>query len=984
MRIFIIIGICLSSYIITNGQQRKFEKMGIQSTILHSSVSDILQDKNGFIWVAGGEGLGRYDGHNVVEHKHYKNIESSMCSNKVISICEAADGKIWIGTKGGLSMYDPETESTRCLFNEAKNVSRGDNIVLSVISDHKGFIWYSTYNGLYRFDPKSEKREVFRKDENDTHSISNNLIFSIFEDKDGVLWFANRIGISYCINDGDFQFVNFFPDPNNAYGLKHERFFTFSQTDNGDLWLGGDSGIYKIKDAYGEIQFINYPHDEKDKNSLSYNFVNHLMSDGKDLWASTWAGGLNKIVLQENDKKMDFTHYRNDKDNPYSLITDEVNVSLIDKSGVLWVGTGFGLMKSSPSKSKFGLIKATPNVPNSLSNNKVQATLVDSDGNLWVGTNHGLNFRSSKHKNGDTYFLNFLNDPNNVYSLCHNNVFELYEDSSRRIWIGTYSGFSIVDLDTFQKGKKFETLRFKKYPHNWIYNILESEKDVFWISTYGKLAKMIYPKGSEKPDMEIFDMDTNDPSALSNATTYLTCKDGKGRLWVGTFYGLSRINESVEGTTFQNFYKSLNEPGSISDVTIHCMFLDRNGHFWIGSSNGLNLLIEDDEGNFSFQTFDESMGLPNSMINFIEEDANGFLWIGTGSGVVQFDPIKAVAGQDPMVNVYTVDDGLGKNNTGRRSSCMDKKGNLYFGCDGLNYVNPNDLILNENIPDLTFTKLKVLNKEVAPTEKRILEKSIGIFGSEINLEHDDNMVEIFFSSLDYSNPKKNRYQYKMEGMNNDWVDSGNQNSATYTNLSAGTYTFSVVGSNNDGIWNDKPISLTINVAPHWSESKIAYAIYLLTGILLLGLYYRWRNLRAQEKIKIIKDIEIARFEERERLRKKNAADFHDELGHRLTKIALFLEIAKKQVNGNEKLSGYLDKVKTNTKSLSEGLKDLIWSLDPKKDTMLDTINRIQEVGDSIFDYSDMKFSTNAVDSRYGNMKLSPTERKHILLILKKR
>jgi len=979
---FIIFGICLIVHLAADCQQHKFEKIPIQSTILSSGVINVLQDQNGFIWVASSEGLGRYDGHNVLEYKHYKNVENSICSNEINSICEGKDGKIWIGTKGGLSVYDPISERTRCLYNNSKDISRGDNIVVSVLVDQRGYVWYSTYNGLYRFDPKTETREVFLPDESDTHTIPSKLVFSIFEDRDGVLWFANHLGVSYCKNDDSFRFENSIPDAADPYGLKHDRFFTFCQSDNGDLWVGGDTGFYKVLRSEGTVKFENYSHDANDSNSLSYNFVNHLLADGNDLWVSTWAGGLDKVVFDDKGLNPVFTHYRSDKNNPHSLTTDEVNSTFIDESGVLWAATGFGLMKSSLSTYKFGLIEAKPNVPNSLTNNNVQATLVDSKGNLWVGTDNGLNFRSAKYNKDDTYFFNFKHQAGDRNSLTHNNIFDIYEDSSNRIWIATYDGFSIADLNSFENSKVFKNIKFKEVPHKWIYNILEDEKNEFWVATYGKLAKMYFPRNAKEPDIKIFDMDPSDPKALSNATTYQSCKDGKGRIWIGTYYGLSMIDENEDCTTFTNFYKDRDEVGSLSDVTINCLFLDKGGRFWIGTRNGLNLLVEDRHGNISFRTFDESNGLPNSVINFIEEDYQGNLWIGTGNGVVYFDPKKAIEGKNAIVNIYTHHDGMGENDTEPRSSCSDKDGNIYFGTDGLNYFNPKSLIFNQNIPELNFTKLKVLNAKVTPKTSKILKTSISQPGTEINLQYNDNMIEIFFSCLDYSNPKKNRYKYKLDGINNNWVDSENQNSATYTNLSAGTYGFHVIGSNNDGIWNYKPISLTINVEPHWSESKTAYALYLLLGMVLFGLFYRWRNVRAKEKIKIIKDIEIARLEERERLRKKNAADFHDELGHRLTKIGLFLEIAKKHVGGNEKLREYLDKVKTNTKSLSEGLKDLIWSLDPKKDTLLDTINRIQEMGDNIFDYSEMKFSTDAIDARYGKMKLSPNERKHILLIFK--
>ncbi|MEM9548360.1 MAG: two-component regulator propeller domain-containing protein [Bacteroidota bacterium] len=976
-----IIGIGLLVHTMLYGQQHKFTKVKANSTLVSSEIIDMMQDQDGFIWIASTEGLGRYDGHDVVEWRHFKNIENSICNNRVQSIHQANDGKIWIGTKGGLSVYDPVSEQTRCLYNEGKNISRGDNIVISVIADRFGYVWYSTYNGLYRMDPITEERQVFLPDEHDPHSISSLLTYSIFEDSKGVLWFANTKGLSYYKNDGSFQFTNYVNDEKGVSGSNLDALFKFCETENGELWVGGRSGFFQILRNGQSLLFKKFIHDAENPNTLSYNFVNHLMANGNDLWVSTWAGGVNHVVFDDNGEAI-FTHYRNEKNDPYSLQTDEVNTTFFDASGVLWVGTSFGLMKSSPTSSKFGLISERPNVAQTMTNNKVQATLVDSKGNLWVGTDDGLNFRPARYGIDENHFINIKHVEGRSNSLTHNNIFDIYEDSSHRVWISTYDGFSIADLNTFDRVREFKNIRFRKFPHKWVYDIMETEKNQFWVSTYGKMAKMYFSPGAEHPELTIFDMDPDNPKALSNATTYQTCKDHKGRVWVGTYFGLSMIVEGKDSTTFVNFYKERNEAGSISDVTINCLFLDSGGRFWIGTRNGLNLLLEDDSGNMSFKTFDESNGLPNPVIKFMEEDFQGRLWIGTGDGVVHFDPIKATKGESAVLQIYTEFDGLGKNNTTVRSSCQDWRGNIYFGSDGLNYFNPNDILLNDNVPNLLFTKLKVGNKDIKPQPEGILHSSISKIGTDINLQHDDNTIEIFFTSLDFSNPVKNRFKYRMEGINEDWVDNGNKNSAVFTNLDAGKYIFHVVGSNNDGVWNTSPISMTLNVAPHWAQSRLAYVLYALSFITLLGFLYRWRTERAKEKMKIIKDIEYARLEERENLRKKNAADFHDELGHRLTKISLFLEIARKQVNGNQKLVEYLEKVKLNTKSLSEGLKDLIWSLDPKKDTLLDTVNRIQEVGDEIFDYSDMEFSTNAVQPDYEAIKLSPSERKHILLIFK--
>ena len=216
----------------------------------------------------------------------------------------------------------------------------------------------------------------------------------------------------------------------------------------------------------------------------------------------------------------------------------------------------------------------------------------------------------------------------------------------------------------------------------------------------------------------------------------------------------------------------------------------------------------------------------------------------------------------------------------------------------------------------------------------------------------------------------------------DWIYLGNRNDVTFTNLNPGTYTFQVKGSNNYGNWNTNGKSIQIKILPPLWRTWWAYLLYSMAFI---GLIYAIIRQRVQKKVRVLEakaKIERARNEERALLRKKNAADFHDELGHRLTKISLFLELAERQSNNQDSVKQYLEKIKTNSSGLSEGIRDLIWSLDPKKDTLFQTISRLQEFGQQLFEYSNIEFSVKGDFQLLETIQLAPEIRKHVLLIFK--
>ncbi len=221
------------------------------------------------------------------------------------------------------------------------------------------------------------------------------------------------------------------------------------------------------------------------------------------------------------------------------------------------------------------------------------------------------------------------------------------------------------------------------------------------------------------------------------------------------------------------------------------------------------------------------------MINGILEDKNGHLWVSTNKGLSKFDPVN-----ETFKN-FDAQDGLQSNVFGLNANCMLKSGQLAFGgINGFNIFDPSDITSNAYIPDIVITDFNIYG-ESFQTNRDIHELE------EIQLSYEENFITIKYAALDFTNPEKNQYAYKLEGFNSDWIYPGNNNTAVYTNLNPGSYTFRVIGSNNDGVWNERGASLNIVILPPFWQT-FWFRLFLVL-LFLLGLYLLIQVIRDRAK-----------------------------------------------------------------------------------------------------------------------------------------
>jgi len=603
------------------------------------------------------------------------------------------------------------------------------------------------------------------------------------------------------------------------------------------------------------------------------------------LWIGTYTGGLNKLVppapdslgSEDEGSPPTFIHYQHDPQDPESLSQNSVTPIIEDSSGILWIGTGGGgaLNKFDPKIKKITAYKHDPQDPESLSHNAVRSILEDKSGIIWIGTLDGLN--KFDRKTGK--FTVYKTDPLDPESLSHNLVMSLLEDKSGNLWIGTGNGLNKFDPKT----EKF-TVYPESFSRYYIISILGDKSGNIWIGAIGGLFKF-NPK-TEK--FTVYKNDPKDPESLSHNVVISIFEDSSGNLWIGTEAGwLNKLDPKTE--KFTGYKNDPNDPNSLSHNNVRSIFEDSSGTLWFGTGGGgLNKLVpnpvlsevggtgegsgsgsegllsdsegsgNDGEESIKFTHYTTKDGLPNNTVYDLLEDDKGNIWISTGKGVSRFtlpkSPLKGGIQRGVFKNYSVLEDLFQDDEFHGSTAYKSKSGEMFFGgINGFITFSPdsiNSIKDNPFIPPVVITKFKLFNESVFPGEDSPLKYSISET-NKIELTYNQNFLSFEFAALCYSNPGKNQYKYKMEGLDKDWVEAGTRRFSEYRDLKPGKYVFRVQGSNNDGIWNEEGTSIEIIINPPWWKTKLAYALYVIAIIFIIYAYIKFRERKLQKDKKVL-------------------------------------------------------------------------------------------------------------------------------------
>ena len=607
-----------------------------------------------------------------------------------------------------------------------------------------------------------------------------------------------------------------------------------------------------------------------------------------------------------------FEKIKMDRSSPFGLKSNNIKAIYEDASQRIWLGTsGGGVFSFGLDKSSFTIIPIVDKDFNSIDNQDVYA-VVGTEESLWVGTNGGGLYRSeiadiSKHDIDYTEGKTFLNielKSEIVHALCF--------DSWGRLWAGTLGGgLSLVDFDK-KKNKTIVTNFTINNPmqnsisYNDVRSLYNDRSGNLWIGTAGGgLDKLVLAKKGEYY-FENYKHDTDNNATLSNNDIRAITEDNSGNIWVGTAFGLNKLDIISSPAKFERFYSNPEVGGTLSGNWINVLFADNNGLLWVGTDTGLSSI---DTNTNEIKVYTEIDGLVNHVVKGISGDENGNLWITSVNGISMFSKTNGT-----FYNFYD-SDGLLSNEFNTGAIFKDTRGFIYIGgTRGLNSFLPEEVLQHNQINALHITDFKLFNQSVkvgGQVRGRILLDSDISLQKELNLKHGENSFSFDFAALDYSNAEKISYQYKLDGFNREWQSTDARHRfATYTNLGGGNYIFrvrAITGVPGDAI-PETAITLHIDY-PYWLRWW-AFALYLFV---LGGLVYFLRRYN-KNKAKLDEDLRLAKME-REKDRELNELKqrFFMNISHELkTPLTLILGPLESIQNGkdlSDKLPLWIDREK---------------------------------------------------------------------------
>lgn len=815
------IGACLIVFILCGFFQFghktvRFDRFTIEDGLSQNTIFSIIKGRNGFFWFGTEDGLNRFDGYTFKVYRHNPDDPSSLSTNWIQTIYEDSSGYIWAGTDGGgLNRFDSSTGlAVRFIPQPQDPGSIAGSIVWAIVEGDANELWVGTDGGLNRVNRELLTVRHWRHQPGNGRSLSSSRVKALCKDGTGGLWVGTLGGginhFSLKSRGGGIGIITRYTNRPNGPGKHIYCLFLDSSS---VLWTGTLKGLYALETGTGKFLDLENAQNKRFSKLVRLKdlTVTALIEEPEPglLWIGTYGGG----VFRFNMNNGELDNYKHRRWHDTSISCDYIQTIHRDFAGALWFGTDNGLNRLDKKKQRFGHWQVEPDKSGSLSNRNIWAIYKDHSGKLWVGTESGLDVLDR-----DTNVCRRIELGSREARRENRKVTVVREDNQRSVWVGT-EGLGLYELDQNIKLKRRYTEGKNSLCDNIIQDICVEPSGNLWIGTADGLNRF----DRTKRTFEWFKKNPLNPSAtLSDNYITAICIDSSGNPWIGTQGGLNCLKNRRE-KRFVSWKKQNEVRGSLSHNHVTSIWEDRvnKKYLWIGTSGGGLNRFDKESG--TFKHYLEAEGLTNGLIYAAVGDKDGNLWISTNRGLWKFDTQKEI------FKNFDARDGLQGNEFNSGAYYRSRDGEIFFGgVNGFNGFYPREIKSNPHIPPVVVTGFSIFNKPVPIGGNSPLKRAI-IHTKEIVLSHEDEIFSFDFAALDYTNPAKNKYAYKMEGFDEEWIlTDSKRRLATYTNLDPGNYVFRVIGTNNDGVWNKDGTSIKLIIVPP------LWRTWWFTVLLLLG------------------------------------------------------------------------------------------------------------------------------------------------------
>jgi ligand-binding sensor domain-containing protein/signal transduction histidine kinase len=773
------LALCWLPLLAAGPRSLRFEHIGVAQGLSQESVLNILQDRNGFMWFGTQAGLNRFDGYRMTVFRNDPDDPGSIPDNFVTVSYEDESGRLWFGSKGGLARFDEAMQKfVRYLPEGSAHDSAAMRGITAIAPDGKGGMWVGSGSGLRHFNPATGKFVSMGHDPNDATSLTNDHVNAVVLDPAGGVWVGTADGLER-LAPGAKAFRHFRITPTDD--PRRNNILSLSMGPRNTLWVGTGAGLeaWRLDDAEPERHHISA---DEGIGELRITALYH--DAGSNLWVGTGQEGLK----WRDPATGTFVSYRSMPLDRHSMSDNQVGAIWVDRTGTLWVGTQFdGVNRVDLASGGFSRFTWTPGQVGGIGSNKVRAIVGARDGWLWIGTTAGGLTRFQPATGRGEHFRH-TSAPG---SLPDDTVSSLAM-AGGKLWIGTQTGLCWFDKAS---GRFVPVPLGGDLDTSLVYALHTGRDGTLWIVTRNGLY-------ARKPDggLQSWHHDPKDPGSLGEDFGFTALEDRHGAIWVGTDSGLDRLDRKTN--TFTHYRHDPSDPDSLRHNRIYSLHESARGELWVGTAGGLHRMETRPGRAPRFRLMPVSGTLPAAPIGGILEDGSGILWVSSTVGISQVDPVSGT------FKSYTAEDGLIDGSYFVGSAWASPQGEMYFGgVNGMTSFMPSEVRDNPYAPPVLITDFRVFNRPVAlgvPSYR----------AHDVTLSYRDAAFSIEFAALHYADPHQNRYAYKLEGFDQNWVDAdASKRFASYTNLDPGRYVFRVRASNKDGVWSQAPAELAITILP---------------------------------------------------------------------------------------------------------------------------------------------------------------------------
>ena len=952
--------------IFSQGLNPKFKNITVEDGLTQNTVTEILQDYDGFMWFATEDGLNRYDGYNIKQFRQIPHGTTNTLVSRIGEIKLLRDSTLWIQTYYNSNCYTAYNKNVgfKTVFEFFPSVDFEGYSIKDIFYDSSKNYWLALGS---ENSEEYDKIVVVGSDSTFTIEIPNihiNNYTVFFEDCKHTIWFSDSktelIKLSFKnqipsfkkidMLKGVFEMTLFSPNyflistssnlikldfdgkiVDTLYTVKAPNRISNIFVDSGSTIWGssGFDSFFFLKDGQITSTRVNK------KTYKSSPFINSIEEDKLgNIWLGTTGEGI--YIFNKKDEKFSILNGKLALQN--TLAHPFIDKIYKDRDNNIWVGTlERGVSAYVVNNNKFNTIHNNPFASNSLPNNIVRSICMDSLGHIWFGTRGGGIAEYDRHTG--TFKQHFSN------SNFHYESLEFENDSI--LWIGTRdNGILKYNIQTERiisipiNRTKNPSLKYQKY----VRKIYKDTSDNLWFATWGGLIK-INLKTNEYEEIAFkSNLDYKNPIGFNTVFTILQIK--KTEYLVGTESGILRINES--GNILENYQHAPNIPESLSNNTVFNIFMDSQSRIWVGTfTGGLNLL---DLESGSCENYRMKDGLPNDCIYGILEDNNGNLWLSTNNGLSCFKP------QDKSFTNYFKSDGLLSSSFNFGAFAEIEK-EFFFGTEeGVIYFSP-AICLQE---DQSNKILSIIDFHVYNSTKNF--DYFKRNKKTIILEPEERIFRISMVSPTYDHPERTVYEYKISPLQNDWIDHGNDGTFIFNNLPHGKFKLNFRVKGDDKKQNNT-LSIPLIIKPPFFKTIFFkfLVIFTVLSILLLIVWFRFRQIKKLERIRL----QIAR-------------DLHDEIGSTLSRISFSGYKIMQNDHSNLETKNYGKQIMDLSRRTADSIREVLWFINPQNDHFTLVLEQMKQLAENLFSDKELIVTISAPIPDPGSLKI----KRNLFLIYK--